>query len=63
MRTTVDLDEEALRRAQDYAPELNKTKLINEALRAFARQESRRRIIEGALHNPNFVPPPRRRVS
>ncbi|MDP2304680.1 MAG: type II toxin-antitoxin system VapB family antitoxin [Pseudomonadota bacterium] len=61
MRTTIDIDDEALARAQEYAPHLNKTALVAEALRAFARQEARRRIVEGGLHQPDFAEPPRRK--
>lgn len=41
VRTTIDIDDDALEEAQRYAPELTKTALVAAALRAFARQEAR----------------------
>lgn len=45
MRTTLNLDDTALDEARRVAPEMTKTQLINEALRAFAR----RRRLRGLL--------------
>jgi Arc/MetJ family transcription regulator len=44
MRTTIDLDETVLRQAQDYAPGMTKTALIEEGLRALVQRESARRL-------------------
>jgi Arc/MetJ family transcription regulator len=45
MRTTLNIDDEALRAAMKTAPGETKTALINEALRAYAR----RRRLRGML--------------
>lgn len=63
MRTTVDLNDEVMKRAQEHAPGMTKTALINEALRVFARQEARKKIAGGALYQPDFVEPPRPKMS
>lgn len=46
MRTTLNLDEAALALAQQAAPGLSKTALINEALRAFARRRRLRGLLD-----------------
>jgi Arc/MetJ family transcription regulator len=46
MRTTLNLDDEALSAAMHYAPGKNKTQVINEALRDFARRKRRRELLE-----------------
>lgn len=62
MRTTLDLDEEVLREAQEYAPPgMTKTALIEEALRAYVQREARRFLTSGRAYQPDFVEPPRRR--
>lgn len=63
MRTTLEIDDALLDAAREMAPALTKTALVEAGLRAFVKQEARRRIAEGALHQPDFVLPPRRRVS
>ncbi len=45
MRTTLNINEEALAAARQYAPELSKTELINEALRRFARVKRRKELL------------------
>jgi Arc/MetJ family transcription regulator len=52
MRTTLDLDETALRSAMGVSSGKTKTAVINEALRDFARRRSLRRLLafQGALH-------------
>jgi Arc/MetJ family transcription regulator len=52
MRTTLDIDDDALRGAMGVSRERTKTAVINEALRDFARRRSLRRLLafEGALH-------------
>lgn len=51
MRTTLELDEAALRSAMGVAKGKTKTAVINEALRDFARRRSLRRLLafQGAL--------------
>lgn len=63
MRTTVDLDEELLERAREYAPGLTKTALIEEGLRALIRREACRRLADMAGTQPDLVLPPRRKMS
>lgn len=46
MRTTVNLDDEALHEALRYAEGLTKTELINQALREFAHRRRQRRLLE-----------------
>ena len=62
MRTTVNLNEENLRRTADYAPRLNRDELIDAAFAAFRKQEARRRIAAGEMYQPDFELPPRRRA-
>jgi len=45
MRTTLNIDDEALSEALRVAPGMTKTGLINEALRAFARRRRLRDIL------------------
>jgi Arc/MetJ family transcription regulator len=51
MRTTLDLDETALKSAMDVSRGKTKTAVINEALRDFARRRSLRGLLalEGTL--------------
>jgi len=51
MRTTLDIDDVALRGAMEVARGKTKTAVINEALRDFARRRSLRRLLsfEGSL--------------
>lgn len=46
MRTTLNLDDEALERAVEVAPEKTKTEIINEALREYARRRRLRRLLD-----------------
>lgn len=46
MRTTLNIDDEALRAAMKTAPGETKTALINEALRAFARRRRLRGMLQ-----------------
>lgn len=45
MRTTLNLDEDALREAMKFAEGRTKTEVINEALRAFSRARRRRELL------------------
>ena len=46
MRTTLDLDEEALASAMEVAPGKTKPAVINEALRDYARRRSLRGLLK-----------------
>ena len=46
MRTTLNIDEEALKAAMAYAKGRSKTEVVNEALRRFARSKRRRELLE-----------------
>ncbi len=46
MRTTLNLDDEALERAMKVAAGKTKTEVINEALREFARRRKVRELLE-----------------
>jgi Arc/MetJ family transcription regulator len=52
MRTTLDLDDDALTAAMDAAPGRSKTSVINDALREYARRRRLRGFLafEGKLH-------------
>ena len=63
MRTTVDLDDEVLSKAQDYAPGLTKTALIEEGLRALIQRESARRLAAMVGTQSPLQVPPRRKAS
>jgi len=45
MRTTLNLDESALREAMNHAEGRTKTEVINEALREFARGKRRQKLL------------------
>lgn len=51
MRTTLNIDDDALTRAMQVSPEKTKTDVINDALREYARRRRVREILqfEGAL--------------
>ncbi len=46
MRTTLNLDDDALAAAMKYAGGRSKTEVINEALRTFARRKRRKELLE-----------------
>ena len=46
MRTTLNIDDEALRAAMKFAEGRTKTEVINEALRRFVRAKKRRQLLE-----------------
>jgi Arc/MetJ family transcription regulator len=46
MRTTLNLDDEALHAAMSFAEGKTKTEVINEALRRFVRAKRRRQLLE-----------------
>lgn len=45
MRTTLNIDDEALTAALEVAPGRTKTEVINEALREFARRKRRKQLL------------------
>jgi len=61
MRTTVDLDEELLRRAEAAEPSRTKKELLEKGLRALVAKSAARRLIALAGTMPNVKAPPRRR--
>lgn len=46
MRTTLNIDDDALEQAMKLAPGKSKTEIINDALREFARRRRIRRLLE-----------------
>ena len=46
MRTTLNIDDEALQAAMKFAQGRTKTEVINEALRRFVRAKRRRRLLQ-----------------
>jgi len=46
MRTTLNIDDDALRAAMELSQGLTKTEVINEALRRMVRAKRRRRLLE-----------------
>jgi len=46
MRTTLNIDDEALQAAMSFAEGRTKTEVINEALRRFVRAKRRRRLLQ-----------------
>ena len=63
MRTTLDIDEELLARAQEVVPRgMTKTALIETALRALLEVRAADHLIEAAGSMPDFEPGRRRRT-
>jgi Arc/MetJ family transcription regulator len=62
MRTTIELDDDLVRLAQEFTGMTEKSALIREALKALIERESARRLaaLEGTMSKPKDVP--RRRV-
>jgi len=46
MRTTLNIDDDALRAAMAFAAGRTKTEVINEALRRFVRAKKRRKLLD-----------------
>jgi Arc/MetJ family transcription regulator len=46
VRTTLNIDDDALRAAMELADGRTKTEVVNEALRRFVRAKRRRRLLE-----------------
>jgi Arc/MetJ family transcription regulator len=62
MRTTVALDDELVRVAQEFTGLAEKTVLIREALKALIERESARRLASLGGTMPDLKSVPRRRV-
>jgi Arc/MetJ family transcription regulator len=63
MRTTLNLDDELFRQAQEYTGIREKTALIHEALRHVIAREAGKRLAALGGTVPDFKLPPRRRSS
>ena len=61
MRTTITLDDDLLRTAQEYTGTTEKTALIREALKALIERESARRLASLGGSMPRLKSIPRRR--
>ena len=46
MRTTLNLDDEAMKEAMSYAKGQTKTEVVNQALRSFARGKRQKKLLE-----------------
>lgn len=63
MRTTLALDDDLVRTAQEFTGVVEKTALVREALKALIERESARRLALLGGSMPSFPKIPRRRVS
>jgi Arc/MetJ family transcription regulator len=63
MRTTLAIDDDLIRRAQEFTGVKEKTILIREALKALIERESARRLAALGGTMPDLEDIPRRRVS
>ena len=61
MRTTVNLDDELLRQAQQLSGIPERTQLLRAALQALVERESARRLVLLGGSDPTLTLPPRRR--
>jgi Arc/MetJ family transcription regulator len=62
MRTTIVLDDELVRKAQEYTGLKEKTALVREALTALVQREAARRLAAIGGSVPDFPDIPRRRA-
>lgn len=62
MRTTIALDDELIRQAQDYTGIEEKAALIREALTRLVRSEAARRLAALGGSDPKATAAPRRRI-
>jgi Arc/MetJ family transcription regulator len=62
MRTTIALDDELVRKAQEYTGIKEKTALVREALTALVQREAARRLAAIGGSVPDFPEIPRRRA-
>jgi Arc/MetJ family transcription regulator len=63
MRTTLALDDELVKQAQEFTGLTEKSALVREALKALIAREASRRLAALGGTMPNLKPIPRRRVS
>jgi Arc/MetJ family transcription regulator len=63
MRTTLALDDDLMRMAQEFTGVAEKTALVREALKSLIERESARRLAELGGTMPELKEIPRRRVS
>ncbi len=61
MRTTVNLDDDLLRQAQQLSGIPERTQLLRAALQALVERESARRLVLLGGSDPDLTLPPRRR--
>ena len=61
MRTTLVLDDDLLRKAQEYTGLTEKSALVREALKALVEREAARRLRKLGGSQPDFKAAPRRR--
>lgn len=61
MRTTLSLDDELLKEAQEYTGISEKSALVREALKALIEREAARRLARLGGTEPDLRPIPRRR--
>ena len=61
MRTTIALDDDLVRTAQEFTGLAEKTALVREALKALIERESARRLARLGGSEPDIEAPPRRR--
>jgi Arc/MetJ family transcription regulator len=62
MRTTIALDDDLIRTAQDYTGLVEKSALMREALKALIEREAARRLAELGGAAPGMASIPRRRT-
>jgi metal-responsive CopG/Arc/MetJ family transcriptional regulator len=62
MRTTVTLDDDLLRRAEQLCDIPERSRLLREALQALVERESARRLARLGGSEPQLEAPPRRRA-
>jgi len=62
MRTTITLDDELVRTAQEYTGVAEKTALIREALKSLIQREAARRLAALGGSSPDMIDIPRRRM-
>ena len=62
MRTTITLDDELVRTAQEYTGIAEKTALVREALKSLVQKEAARRLAALGGTMPEFEDIPRRRM-
>ena len=63
MRTTLTLDDELVRKAEEYTGLSEKTVIVREALKALIERESARRLARMGGIAPKLEAPPRRRLN